>query len=149
MPVNQSFVGKSYPPTPPYRVSREKIREFADSINDPNPAYRSVEAAQALGQPDIVAPPTFPIVLTLPAGHQFLTDPEAGVDYSRVVHGEQRFVHERPVIASDELQVTLTIDSIRVAAGNDLISNRAEVRTTDGELVSTAYAVIVVRGAGA
>ena len=90
MPVNPSFVGRSYPPTPPYRVSREKIREFADAINDPNPAYRSVEAAQALGHPDVVAPPTFPIVLTLPAGHQFIADPEAGVDYSRVVHGEQR-----------------------------------------------------------
>jgi acyl dehydratase len=148
MPVNPSFVGRSYPPTPPYRVSREKIREFADAINDPNPAYRSVEAAQALGHPDIVAPPTFPIVLTLPAGQQFTTDPDAGVDYSRVVHGEQRFVHERPVIAGDELQVTLSIDNVRSAAGNELISTRTEVRTTADELVSTAYAIIVVRGGG-
>jgi acyl dehydratase len=146
MPVNPSFVGRSYPPTAPYRVSREKIREFADAINDPNPAYRSVEAAQALGHADVIAPPTFPIILSLPAGHQFITDPEAGVDYSRVVHGEQRFVHERPVTAGDELQVTLTIESIRVAAGNELISNKSEVRTVAGELVSTAYAIIVVRG---
>jgi acyl dehydratase len=63
------------------------------------------------------------------------------------VHGEQRFVHSRPVVAGDELQVTLTIDDIRVAAGNELITNRSEVRTVDGELVSTAYATIVVRGA--
>jgi acyl dehydratase len=147
MPVNSSFVGRSYPATPPYRVSREKIREFADAINDPNPAYRDVAAAQALGYRDVVAPPTFPIVLTLPAGGQFIRDPEAGVDYSRVVHGEQRFVHSRPVVAGDELQVTLTIDDIRVAAGNELITNRSEVRTVDGELVSTAYATIVVRGA--
>lgn len=146
MPVNASFVGRSYPPTEPYLVSREKIREFADAINDPNPAYRSADAARALGHRDVVAPPTFPIVLTLPAGHQFITDPEAGVDYSRVVHGEQRFVHERAVCAGDRLQVTLTIDDVRVAAGNDLISNRSEVRTVDGELVATAFAVIVVRG---
>ncbi len=146
MSVNQSFVGRSYPPTEPYRVSREKIREFATAINDPNPVYRDPAAAQALGYADVIAPPTFPIVLTLPAGGQFVSDPDAGVDYSRVVHGEQRFVHERPVQAGDELQVTLTIDAIRVAAGNDLISNRSEVRTTDGELVSTAYATIVVRG---
>jgi acyl dehydratase len=146
MPVNPSFVGRSYPATDTYRVSREKIREFADAIGDPNPAYRSVEAARALGYADVIAPPTFPIVLTLPAGHQFVTDPEAGVDYSRVVHGEQRFVHARPVTAGDELQVTLTIENIRMAAGNELISNRSEVRTVDGELVSTAYAIIVVRG---
>jgi acyl dehydratase len=149
MPVDHSFVGRAYPPSEPYRVSREKIREFADAINDPNPAYRSVEAARALGHPDVVAPPTFAIVLTLPAGGQFLADPAAGVDYSRVVHGEQRFVHERPLIAGDEVRMTLTIDDIRVAAGNELITNRVEVQTLDGKLVTTAYTTIVVRGADA
>ena len=148
MPVNESFVGRSYPPTPPYYVSREKIREFADAINDPNPAYRSVEAAKALGYPDVIAPPTFPVLLTLPAGGQFVGDPDAGVDYSRVVHGEQRFVHARPVRAGDELQVTLVIDSVRTAAGNELVGTRSEVRTTAQELVSTAYSIMVVRGAG-
>jgi acyl dehydratase len=148
MPVDQSFVGRSYPPTEPYRVSREKIREFADAIGDPNTVYRSVDAARALGYSDVVAPPTFAIVVTLPAGGQFLADPAAGVDYSRVVHGDQRFVHERPLVAGDEIAVTLTIESIRVAGGNEIIGNRAEVRTTAGELVSTAYATIVVRGAG-
>ncbi len=147
MPVSQSFVGRSYPPTEPYLVSREKIAEFATAIQDPNAAYRSVEAARALGHPDIVAPPTFAILLTLTAGHQFLFDPEAGVDYGRVVHGEQRFVHERPVVAGDTLQVTLTVDDIRQAAGNDLITTRAEARTPDGELVVTAFATTVVRGA--
>ncbi len=146
MPVNQSFVGREYPPTQPYQVSREKIREFADAINDESPVYRSVDAARALGHPDIVAPPTFAIVVTLTAGHQLLMDPEAGIDYGRVVHGEQRFVHERPVYAGDVLQVVVHVDDIRVAAGNDLITTRAEARTPEGELVVTAYAVTVVRG---
>ncbi len=146
MPVNESLVGRSYPPTPPYRVSREKIREFADAINDPNPAYREVEVSRALGHADVVAPPTFAVVLTLPAGAQFIRDPEAGVDYSRVVHGEQRFVHHRPIVAGDMVQVTLTIESIRVAAGNELITNRADVTTVEGEPVTTAYSTIVVRG---
>ena len=148
MPVNESFVGRSYPPTPTYRVSREKIHEFANAINDQNPACHDVEAARALGHPDVVAPPTFAIVLTLPAGAQFVADPEACVDYSRVVHGEQRFVHHRPIVAGDELQVTLTVENIRIAAGNELITNRSEVKTVDGELVTTAYGVIVVRGSG-
>jgi acyl dehydratase len=63
-----------------------------------------------------------------------------------VVHGEQRFVHHRPIVAGDELQVTLTVENIRIAAGNELITNRSEVKTVDGELVTTAYGVIVVRG---
>jgi acyl dehydratase len=146
MPVNQSFVGREYPPTEPYQVSREKIREFAEAIKDDTPAYLSVDAARALGHRDIVAPPTFPIVLTLTAAHQLLFDPEAGIDYGRVVHGEQRFVHERPVYAGDVLQVVVHVDEIRVAAGNDLITTRAEARTPEGELVVTAFSTTVVRG---
>jgi len=149
MPVDQSFRGRSYPPTRPYEVGREKIREFADAINDPNPAYRERAAAQALGYPDVIAPPTFAIVLTLPAGGQIIRDPEFGLDYGRVVHGEQRFVHHRPIVAGDVLQVVVTVEDIRVAAGNELITNRAELVTVGGEQVCTAYSVIVGRGTAA
>jgi acyl dehydratase len=146
MPVDPSFVGRAYPPTPPYRVSREKIAEFADAISDPNPAYRDPAAAQALGHGDVVAPPTFAIVLTLKAGHQVVHDPDLGIDYSRVVHGEQRFVHHRPIVAGDELSVVVTVEQIRVAAGNDIVTTRGEVQTADGETVVTAYSTIVARG---
>ena len=67
MPLDQSFVGRTYPPTPPYEVGREKIREFADAIGDGNPAYRDPEAARTLGHPDVIAPPTFGIVLSMTA----------------------------------------------------------------------------------
>ena len=146
MPVDPSFRGRSFPPTRPYEVGREKIREFADAINDPNPVYRDRAAAQALGYPDVIAPPTFAIVLTLPAGGEVIRDPAFGLDYSRVVHGEQRFVHHRPIVAGDLLQVVVTVEDIRVAAGNELITNRAEVMTVEGEQVCTAYSVIVGRG---
>jgi acyl dehydratase len=149
MPVDQSYIGRVYPPTRPYQVGREKIREFADAINDPNPVYRDKAAAQAAGYADVIAPPTFAIVLTLPAGGQVIKDPDFGIDYSRVVHGEQRFVHHRPILAGDLLQVIVTVEDIRVAAGNDLVTNRADVVTVDGEQVCTAYSVIVARGTAA
>jgi acyl dehydratase len=146
MPVDQSYIGRVYPPTPPYEVGREKIREFASAIGDPNPIYRDVEAARDAGYPDVIAPPTFAVVLTLPAGHQVVSDPDLGSDYSRVVHGEQRFVHRRPIRAGDELQVVVTVANIRVAAGNDMVTTRADVSTVDGEEVLTAYSTIVARG---
>jgi acyl dehydratase len=146
MPVDQSYIGRVYPPTPPYEVGREKIREFASAIGDPNPLYRDVDAARGAGYPDVIAPPTFAVVLTLPAGHQVVSDPDLGIDYSRVVHGEQRFVHRRPIRAGDELQVVVTVDNIRVAAGNDMVTTRADVSTLDGEEVLTAYSTIVARG---
>jgi acyl dehydratase len=146
MPLDRSFVGRSYPPTPPYEVGREKIREFADALGDPNPVYRSQPAAKELGYEDVIAPPTFAIVLTMKAGHQVIMDPELGVDYSRVVHGEQRFVHVRPIRAGDLLQVVVTVADVRSAAGNDLVSTRSEVSTVGGEPVTTAYSTLVVRG---
>lgn len=149
MSVDQSFVGRVYPPTAPYEVGREKIREFADSVNDPNPVYRDPAAARALGYPDVIAPPTFAIVLTLRAGHQVITDPDLGIDYSRVVHGEQRFVHVRPVQAGDVLQVVVTVEAVRAAAGNDIVTTRADVSTVGGEAVLTAYSTIVARGTAA
>jgi acyl dehydratase len=144
--LDQSFVGRTYPPTPPYEVGREKIREFAEAIGDANPAYRDPEAARALGHPDVIAPPTFGIVLSMTAGRQVIADPELGLDYSRVVHGEQRFVITRPIRAGDRLTVTMTVENIRTAAGNDMITTRGDVQTVDGEPVFTAYSTLVARG---
>ena len=146
MALDPSFIGRKYPPTPPYEVGREKIREFADAIGDPNPAYRDVEAAQALGHPDVIAPPTFPVILSMRAGAQVVGDPELGLDYSRVVHGEQRFVYTRPVRAGDLLTVTVSVENIRSARGNDLLTTRGDVATVDGEPVLTAYSILVARG---
>ena len=86
------------------------------------------------------------MIITLRAGHQVILDPELGIDYSRVVHGEQRFVHARPITAGDVLQVVLTIESIRQAAGNDIVSTRSDVATIEGEHVLTAYSTLVARG---
>lgn len=146
MAIDPSFVGRVYPATPAYRVGREKIREFADAIGDDNPAYRDPEAARALGHRDVVAPPTFAILLTMQAGHQVVFDPDLGLDYARVVHGEQRFVQHRPIVAGDRLRVVVTVEGIRSAAGNDLLTTRADA-TEDGEPVVTAYSTLVARGA--
>jgi acyl dehydratase len=146
VPLDQSFVGRTYPPTPPYEVGREKIREFADAIGDANAAYRDPEAARALGYPDVIAPPTFGIVLSMTAGRQVIADPDLGLDYSRVVHGEQRFVSSRPVRVGDRLTAVVTVENIRSAAGNDMITTRADVSTVEGEPVFTAYSTLVARG---
>ena len=148
MAIDPSHVGRTYPPTAPYEIGREKVREFAAAIRDTNPAYSDAAAAAKYGHADVVAPPTFPIVLTLLAGHQVITDPAIGIDYSRVVHGEQRFVYSRPLRIGDRLQVHVSIESIRTAAGNDMVGTRAEARTEDGELVVTGHSLIVVRGGG-
>jgi acyl dehydratase len=148
MALDTSFIGRSYPPIEPYEVGREKIREFALAIGDHNPTYHDPEAAKALGHPDVIAPPTFPVIVSFLASRQLIGDPALGVDYSRVVHGEQRFVYTRPVRAGDRLTAVLTVENVRQAAGNDLLYTRIEISTVDGEPVLTAYATTVVRGEG-
>ncbi len=149
MGLDASFIGRTYPPTEPYEVGREKIREFADAIGDPNPAYRDVEAAKALGHPDVVAPPTFPVVISMRAGDQIVRDPALGLDFSRVVHGEQRFVYARPVRAGDRLSAVASVLTIRSMAGNDMLTIKCELSTDDGELVVTVYSTLVARAAAA
>ena len=145
MPLDPSFVGRSYPATRPYQVGREKVREFAAAVGDANPAYTDVDAARALGHPDLVAPPTFAIVLSMQAAHQVVMDPALGLDYTRVVHGEQRFSYTRPIVAGDELIVVVTVEKVRSVAGNDIITTRGDIATIDGEAVCSAYSTLVAR----
>lgn len=145
MALDQSFVGRSYPPTEPYEVGREKIREFAEAVGDPNPAYTDVEAAKALGHPDVIAPPTFVFVVTFKAAGEVIADPGLGLDYSRVVHGDQRFAYRRPVRAGDRLRVTSTIEAVKSMAGNEILDIRGEVHDEAGEHVVTSWIKLVAR----
>ena len=150
MPLNRDFVGREYPASDTYEVSREKIRDFATAIGDQNPVYRSVEAAKKAGHPDVIAPPTFLTVLNFRfSGTGPVADPALGLDYSRVVHGEQRFVHHRPVRAGDVLTAVSIVEDIRDAGRNELMTTRTEIKTVDGEHVCDAYGTLVSRGTAA
>jgi acyl dehydratase len=145
MALNRDFIGRDFPPSEPYEVSRVKIREFADAIGDPNPVYRDQEAAKAAGHPDVIAPPTFPIVISLTV--DALTDPELGLDFTMVVHGEQRFEYQRPVRAGDVLVTESTVSGIRSIGRNERLDIQTVVRTVEGEHVCTAHNVLIERGA--
>jgi acyl dehydratase len=145
MPLNRDFIGRSFPPSDPYEVSRVKIREFADAIGDRNPIYRDAEAAKAAGHSDVIAPPTFPIVVSL--GNPGIADPDLGLNYAMVVHGEQRFEYTRPLRAGDVVTCTATITEIRSIGSNEKMVVETDVKTVEGELVCKSINTIVERGA--
>ena len=146
MALNQDFLGKVYPAGPAYEVGREKIREFAIAIGDMNPAYHDVDHARSLGHRDVIAPPTFSFVVSMRASAVAMFDPGLGLDYSRVVHGEQRFAYARPITVGDDLVCVTTIENIREAAGNDILTTRGDVSTIEGEHVVTTWTTTVARG---
>ena len=149
MPVNKDYLGRTFPATAPYEVSRVKIAEFADAIGDPNPLYRDRAAAQAAGYPDVIAPPTFAIVISMASTARVVVDPGLGVNYAMVVHGEQRFVYSRPIRAGDVVTAQSTITEIRDAGRNALLTAATEIRTVGGEHVCTAHSTLVERGGAA
>ena len=146
MPLDPSFVGRSWPATAPYQVGREKIREFATAIGATDAEYHDPEAARALGYADVVAPPTFPVVVQEHTLAQLLGDPEGGIDFSRVVHGDQRFSFSRPVVAGDELTATLTVTSIKTLGGHAMVTAESVINDADHQHVVTAISTLVVRG---
>ncbi len=146
MAINPDYLGREYPAPEAYEVTRGKIREFAEAINDPDPVYLDPAAARAAGHPDVIAPPTFPVILGMAGSAQAIGDPDLGVDFSRVVHGDQRFRHSRPLHAGDLLSSTTRITGIRSLGGNDLLTLETVADDADGEHVVTATMMLVVRG---
>ena len=146
MAINPDFIGRTFPPSPPYEVSRVKLAEFADAIGDRNPVYRDRAAAAEAGFPDVIAPPTFPIVITMASSGQALADPGLNLNYAMVVHGEQRFEYQRPLHAGDVVTAQVTIADIKTVGRNSLMTTSTRISTVDGEHVCTAYGTLVERG---
>ena len=131
--VNPAIEGKRYPRTSPYLVGREKLTEFAN-------------ATMATDSSGETAPPTFPIVIQERSLKQVLMDSESQLDFSRVVHGDQRFVFERAIVAGDELTSELSVASVKSLGGNHLVTFNTEIFDATNKLVCTAISTLVVRG---
>jgi len=144
--INPDYVGRIYEPTEPYEVSRVKIAEFATAIGEPSPLCRDREAARAAGYPDVIAPPTFAIVISAASGARITSDPGLGVNYAMIVHGEQSFTHSRPLHAGDVVVAQSTISEIKQVRNLTRLGTVTEIRTVDGEHVCTARSVLVERG---
>ncbi len=147
MALNPDYVGRVFGPGEPYEVSRVKIADFADAIGEPSALCRDREAAVKAGYPDVIAPPTFVIALSMASAGEVNADPGLGLDYSMVVHGEQSFAHSRPLHAGDVVVATTTVESIRALGAMSMMTTSTDISTIDGEHVCTAKSTLVERGA--
>jgi acyl dehydratase len=146
VPVNPELQGRAFPPAPSYLVGREKVREFSRAVLATSPLNLDVEAARAAGYSDVVAPPTFAIVLQQFTLDQLVSEPDSGIEMTHIVHGEQRFAYTRPIVAGDELTATLQVTSIKSLGGNAMVTAETQITDTEGAHVATATSILVVRG---
>lgn len=146
MPVNPELVGRVFPPTPAYLVGREKVREFARAVFATDPQHTDVAAAQALGYADVVAPPTFAMVVQDLTLQQLLAEPDSGIALERTIHAEQRFRYTRPIVAGDELVGELRVNTVRAVGKGAMVTSEAEITDADGAHVVTATSVLLIGG---
>jgi acyl dehydratase len=95
----------------------------------------------------VIAPPTFAIVVSTRGSARLTHDPDLGVNYAMIVHGEQSFEHARPLHAGDVVVSQSTIESIRPLGSMTTLTTVTQIRTVDGEHVCTARSTLVERGA--
>lgn len=132
--MDSSLVGRTFGPTPAYDVTAEAVAAFADATGTP----------RSDGDP---APVTFPFVVVFQALAELTLDPDVGFALERLVHGEQRFRHERSVVVGDRLTAELTVDGVRSISGSDIVTTTSRITDAEGALVCTAKATLIHRGA--
>src|SRR5690348_7449761 len=130
MAVDASLAGRTFPATAAYDVTEQAVSDFAAATGTPY-------------TPGGPAPATFPIVVAFAAMQALMADPEVGIELHHVVHGQQKFVHERPVVAGDRLTATLTVRGLRQLGGADIITTSSAITDDTGALVCTADATLV------
>ena len=135
MALNLAFLNRSYPSLETFKVDQTKIEAFSAAIGDDNEYIKQGFAS-----------PTFLISIQMSAMEVALFDPELGLDYSKVVHGEQSFEYKKPVKAGDELSFVSTIEDIKSKVGNDFITVRSDVTDSLGNEVATLKATLIARG---
>jgi acyl dehydratase len=145
MALNQSMKGRTYQEIH-LEVDRDRVTQFSLAVGEDDPRFLEAEAARAEGFPDQVAFPTFPTVLGILASAQIVVDPQLGMDYSRVVHGEQSYQWRRPIVVGDRLRATPRIADVYAKGPNEFLVIEAEIRDADGEVVCVARSTLLSRG---
>lgn len=144
--VDVSFAGRVYPAGEAFEVGRRDIAAFAEATGATNLVYTDAVVARGLGYRDVVAPPTFAVVVAQEAESQYVADPAAGIDFAYVVHADERFTYHRPITAGDRLFTVLTVEKISQRGSFTTLTTRCDISDADEALVCTVWSSLVVRG---
>ena len=147
MPVNQSAIGKTFPPFQ-YEVGKEKIAEYARAVGEENPVYFDREQARTAGFRDIPAPPMFAVVYSFGAVAPAVVDPDVGINLAMMVHGGQEFVWNEPVCSGDVITTETTVNDISEKRGLGFYVFESVSRNQEGQEVARGTWTNIVRGVG-
>jgi hydroxyacyl-ACP dehydratase HTD2-like protein with hotdog domain len=127
--ISPDSIGRTFAGTKSITVSQSEIDAFCAVVGEADTS---------------VAPPTFSIRISLDQSEEILTSPEVGIKWDRLVHGDQKFDIKRPIKAGDVLTCSSTIESAREVAGNEIITVRSDISTSQ-ELIISSWSTLVIR----
>ena len=125
--LNPDLVGRTFKGATSTSITADSIAAFARSLGE-------IET--------LLAPPTFAITITLEQSRSVLV--ESGLDWSRVVHGDQRFLIIKPLGVGMEVTCDSTIESARVVAGSEIVTVRSDL-ISEGEVAVSSWSTLVFR----
>ena len=144
MPIDTRFIGRSYP-AKTYEVGKEKIKEYARAIKNPDPHYMDDDFARKSKYGAIIAPPTFAVVYGAPLIEPVFTDKELNLNMAMLVHGEQELQFFDVVRAGDSITTAAKIVNIENKEKLDVISVQLDSKNQHGRDVSRGIYTFVVR----
>jgi len=128
-------------------VEKGRLKFFAKATGQTDPVYTDEVAAHAAGHPDLPVPPTFLFCLEMEAPDPAAIRNLLGMDYRRLLHGEQGFVYERMAYAGDVLTFEQRVEDIydKKNGALEFVVRKTIVTNQRGESVAQLRTVSVLR----
>ncbi len=128
-------------------VEAGRLQFFAKATGQADPVYSDEAAARAAGHPALPVPPTFLFCLEMAS-----PDPSAirnllGLDYTRLLHGEQAFTYHAMAYAGDVLHFSQRIEDIydKKNGALEFVVRKTQVTNQHGVLIAELRGVTVLR----
>jgi len=125
--MNAAAVGKVYPDAP-FTVDPERVAAFRTIFEEPSGV-----------------PVTFMTLAESFVIREIVADPDLGLDFSRVLHGNQEYACVRPLEEGETLLVRSRIESIREMAGKGFLVLVTELVEPRGAVVCAARSTLIER----
>lgn len=137
----KSLEGYHYRIDDHYEVGREKVREYARAVQDPNPAHHDDQAAADLGFGGVIGSLTFVSIPAMVANRRIFET--VLTQYDLYVQTEQVIEVYKPVVAGDRLITDVELSSVRRIAGKDLITVTNTFSDDAGEVSVIMHTTVV------
>lgn len=144
--IDRQYIGHRMPAFT-VDVEKGRLRFFAKATGQTDPVYTDEAAARAAGYPALPVPPTFLFCLEMESPDPAAIRNLLGMDYRKLLHGEQGFSYHGMAYAGDKLTFEQRIEDIYDKKGGALefVVRLTRVTNQNGQHIADLRAVTVLR----